>query len=107
MYPKARLALAQWNRQRAMNPPPTRSDRTSRERARKQLPPLPCALQHIGGCLGRIDCAHIDGNPFNNHPDNLMNLCHSHHRLFDLGRIDPANPTMPPFRVDPSGKRRY
>lgn len=54
-----------------------------------------------------LDVHHIDGDPWNNEPDNLMKLCRSHHRLVDNGKIDLASPKMPPFYTDGGGKRRY
>src|SRR3989338_9848305 len=81
--------------------------RTSRERARKILDPKVCLWTSIGGCKGRIDTAHLDGNCMNNAPNNLLALCRSHHFLLDKGRIKLANPVMPRFYTDCSGKRRY
>lgn len=66
-----------------------------------------CQLARIGYCLGPLDRAHIDQNPTNNALENIMVLCRSHHRLVDLGRIDPANPKMPTVHVYPNGRRRY
>jgi hypothetical protein len=111
IHPNALAAvtrLAQARRDKALtNPAPTHSDRTSHERARKRLPLRPCEWSYLGGCHGRIDCAHLDGNPFNNDDQNLKNLCRSHHFLLDKGAIDPLSPKMPEFYVDRAGKRRY
>lgn len=66
-----------------------------------------CELKKIGGCKGRIDVAHRDHDPWNNEdPANLLSLCRSHHRLYDLGKIDLDDPKMPAFVVR-GGKRRY
>jgi hypothetical protein len=35
-----------------------------------------------------LDFHHIDGNPSNNSPKNLIVLCSNHHRLASLGKID-------------------
>jgi len=66
-----------------------------------------CEYASLGGCKGVLDVAHLDGDEFNNSKANLRKLCRSHHRLVDNGKIDPANPTMPRFHIDGSGKRRY
>ncbi len=92
---------APWARKEIVKP------RHSRAKARAILAPTACAWAHIGYCYGALDCAHLDQNPLNNAPDNLLGLCRSHHFLYDRGRIDLANPVMPPFYVDRSGKRRY
>ena len=84
----------------------TPTGRTSRARARQQIDTRQCRLGFIGGCKGKIDAAHLDGDMMNNDPANVWPLCKSHHRLVDNGRIDPHNPTMPKFYVS-AGKRRY
>lgn len=89
-----------------LSPKPTQSTRTSRDRAARGRLSV-CEWAWIGHCHGRIDRAHVDQNPFNNAPLNLLSLCRSHHFLLDRGRIDPTNPVMPPFYLDTSGKRRY
>jgi hypothetical protein len=81
---------------------------TGYDRARKVVPVVTsCALEHIGGCGGPIQRAHIDHNPLNNERQNITTLCKSHHNLYDFGRISLVNPIMPPFRVDARGDRRY
>ena len=81
---------------------------TGYDRARKVVPVVTvCALEHIGGCGGRIERAHIDHNPLNNNRQNITTLCKSHHNLYDFGRISLVNPIMPPFYVDARGNRRY
>lgn len=83
-------------------------ERTSHERAvKKKRSTTACEFSEIGGCLGILQVAHVDGDPFNNDPSNLKKLCQSHHTLLDNGRIDPEDPTMPEFYTDGSGKRRY
>jgi hypothetical protein len=59
------------------------------------------------GRLMLCECDHRDKDPGNNAVDNLMALCQSHHTLVDQGRIDLAEPVMPPFYIDLRGKRRY
>ncbi len=82
--------------------------RTSHERAVKLKAGVRvCQYAHLGGCLGVLDVAHVDGNEFNNARTNLLKLCRAHHRLVDNGKIDPRAPVMPAFYVDGSGKRRY
>lgn len=81
--------------------------RTTRAWARKATPTHACAWAHIGYCQGPIQVAHLDQNPVNNSPSNLLPLCASHHFLYDRGRIDRNNPVMPRFYYDRSGKRRY
>lgn len=66
-----------------------------------------CRLLAIGGCKGRLEVHHKDGDVFNNRRENLTPLCIAHHRLVELGRIDLEAPAMPIFFVDGSGKRRY
>lgn len=81
--------------------------RTSRGRAVKaKIKVKRCEWSKIGGCLGRLDVAHIDGDSFNNSPENILKLCRCHHRLMDNKKIDPTSPKMPPFIVS-GGKRRY
>jgi hypothetical protein len=80
--------------------------RTGRERARKICTDRLCEIDRIGNCSGRIEIHHKDGNPMNNEPSNLIALCTSHHRLVEQGRIDLANPVMPPFVIR-GGIRRY
>jgi len=78
-----------------------------RSKARRFVPKLErCELSHIGGCMGRLARAHVDHNPLNNAAENLKVLCDSHHRLYDFGRIDLANPVMPAFRLK-GGRRLY
>jgi hypothetical protein len=82
--------------------------RTAHERACKAVRQRDrCELSCIGDCKGRLDVAHLDGDPWNNDPANLRTLCRSHHFLLDRGRIDWTKPAMPAFRVDGAGKRRY
>lgn len=82
--------------------------RTSHERAVKLKARVrSCEYSHLGGCLGVLDVAHLDGDEFNNSKANLLKLCRSHHRLVDNKKIDPRAPVMPEFYVDGSGKRRY
>ena len=81
---------------------------TGYDRARKVVPVVTsCALEHIGGCGGRIERAHVDHNPLNNDRQNITTLCKSHHNLYDFGRITLTDPVMPPFYVDARGNRRY
>lgn len=68
---------------------------------------LVCEWKNIGSCKGPLHVAHIDQNPFNNVIENLKKLCATHHRLMDLGKINPSNPVIPPFKTGISGKRRY
>ena len=80
---------------------------TTHERARKIKKAEHCEISHIGGCGGRFEIHHIDGNPWNNDVSNLSSLCVSHHRLIEKKRIDIKNPVMIDFYKDGSGKRRY
>lgn len=66
-----------------------------------------CELAHIGGCNGRLERAHLDSNFTNNDRANIKIFCKAHHTLYDNGRIDLANPVMPPFHVGSDGERRY
>lgn len=66
-----------------------------------------CEWERIGSCHGPIQVAHVNQNPLDNSPENLLALCCTHHTLLDNGRIDPTNPVMPAFHVSVSGKRRY
>jgi hypothetical protein len=81
--------------------------RTSRARARSVVDTTSCEWAHIGGCKGKIDAAHLDGDFTNGDRSNIKSLCRSHHSLLDNGRIDPTKPVMPDFYVDGGGKRRY
>jgi hypothetical protein len=82
--------------------------RTSHSRALRLKRDLTsCEWEHIGGCLGHLHVAHVNGDEWDNMPGNLLKLCQSHHFLLDRGRIDPAAPVMPAFYTDRSGKRRY
>lgn len=65
-----------------------------------------CQLQHIGGCKGPLDTAHVDGDEFNNVRENLRKLCRSHHRLLDLKVITLDTERMPAFRVYLSGVKK-
>lgn len=49
---------------------------------------------------------HIDGNPMNNAPENIVSLCVSHHFLVERGRITMDATFMPAFKIS-SDKRRY
>ena len=81
---------------------------TSHERARKlKCDENRCEWESIGGCKGRLEVAHVDGDAFNNECFNLKKLCRAHHRLMDNGRIDPKRPVMVSFYVSKDGKRRY
>lgn len=82
--------------------------RTSHSRALKikQLVAA-CEWAHIGGCLGHLQVAHVNGDERDNSSGNLLKLCQAHHRLLDNGRIDPAAPVMPAFITGSDGKRRY
>lgn len=55
---------------------PTESPKTSRQRARKIVPYCRC---EICGKDGYTEVHHIDKNPLNNSPDNLIRLCKSCH----------------------------
>lgn len=48
----------------------------SRWRARRMIPPGPCAMCEKKG----RDVHHKDGDPYNNDPSNLIRLCSKHHR---------------------------
>ena len=54
----------------------TTSPKISRARARKSIPFAPCALC---GKTGYTEVHHIDKNPLNNSPNNLIRLCKSCH----------------------------
>jgi hypothetical protein len=83
------------------------SVRQARARARTVNPNEGCELEGIGGCKGILDRHHVDANPLNNAPSNVIVLCRSHHLLVEHGRIDLKKPIMPTFRVGRDGKRRY
>ena len=87
--------------------PDSQNLRTAREKSHTRLNPITCELSHIGGCLGEVECHHLDGNPLNVDLSNLVALCRAHHRLLHLGRITLKTDAMPEFRTDGSGKRRY
>ena len=91
---------------RIVNQNPT-DPRTTRYRAQQMFRGTPCELEHISGCRGRVQVHHIDKDPFNNAPENLVPLCVGHHRLVENERIDLDNPIMPDFYTSPSGTRRY
>ncbi len=55
---------------------PAPTAKQSRQRARTATPPAPCA---ICGKKGKTDVHHIDKNPMNNDPSNLVRLCRSCH----------------------------
>ena len=77
-------------------------------RARRILTvPSTCELTYIGGCSRRLDVHHVDSNPWNNAPQNLMRLCTAHHSLIERGRIDLRDPKMPPYWLCPNGRRIY
>lgn len=86
--------------------PESRKTRTGRYRARRLHDCSRCEVGHIGGCSGRVEVHHIDGNPLNNESGNRIALCTSHHSLVEKKRIDLADPIMPAFVVR-GGKRRY
>lgn len=86
--------------------PLSQNHRTGRGRARLLSDCSRCELESIGDCAGVIDVHHVDKNPMNNAPENRKVLCRCHHRLVESGRIDLANPVMPPFVIR-GGKRRY
>lgn len=92
----------EWSRK-----PKSTNARTGRARARKLINNKPCILRYTGECLGRIEGHHVDGNPMNNFPENVLAACKSHHTFLDRGRITLSNPKLPEFYVDRSGKRRY
>ncbi len=55
---------------------PTQSSQTSRQRAREMIPLSDCQLC---GANGYTEVHHIDKNPLNNSPNNLIRLCKSCH----------------------------
>jgi hypothetical protein len=46
-----------------------------------------CSVPHCHNDSA-LDFHHIDGNPANNSPDNLIVFCSNHHRLASIGKID-------------------
>jgi hypothetical protein len=46
-----------------------------------------CSVPHCHNDSA-LDFHHIDGNPENNLPDNLIVFCSNHHRLTSAGKID-------------------
>ena len=76
-------------------------------RARKLAMRSECQLSPLGYCQGRVEVNHINKHTYDNRLKNLIALCRTHHRLMDLGKIDPYNPRMPRFYVDSGGTRRY
>lgn len=83
------------------------SESSGHHLAKKVQTSRSCRLATVGGCKGRIEVHHRDGDVFNNTRENLIPLCVAHHRLVGRGRIDLDAPRMPAFIVDGSGKRRY
>lgn len=84
-----------------------RSANTGHWRAKLLRPRVRCELEQIGGCLGRLEVAHLNEEPKDNRLENLMVLCKAHHTLVDNGKIDVNAPAMPVYYIDRSGKRRY
>lgn len=66
-----------------------------------------CEWKEIGGCLGRLEVAHVDGDYTHTKQHNLLKLCTSHHKLLDGGKMDPSSPKMPRFFVRRKGSRCY
>lgn len=51
--------------------------------------PESCGCERLGlegKCTGELELHHRDFNPFNNHPDNLVWLCKSHHAAVHNGK---------------------
>lgn len=59
------------------------NEHTSRQRARYDYGNKPCVV--CGEDKSEIH--HVDGNPFNNSPENIMHLCRKHHMEAD-GRVE-------------------
>ena len=59
-----------------------RARRIARDRQRG------CRLAHIGGCRGRLDVHHHDGDNTNHHQENLDVLCNTHHMRLEREPID-------------------
>ena len=87
------------------------ASRTARHRQARQKKRhvTRCEWHALGSCsLVGLDVAHVDGDDCNNADENLLKLCRSHHRLLDLGLIDPAAPRQPGYRrTGADRKRRY
>jgi hypothetical protein len=66
-----------------------------------------CQMAHLGGCLGPLDVAHVDGNEANNTPGNLAKWCRAHHMLWDRRRITRQALRMPAYWTRGDGKRVY
>jgi|SRR5215212_4229663 len=85
--------------------------RTSRERGlnilRNVLKKDKCEVNN-SICNGKLECHHIDKNPFNNSVDNLLLLCDTHHNLADNRNLDLSGlKKLSLIYTISSGKRRY
>jgi hypothetical protein len=87
--------------------PDSTNARTGRWRARQVVDLGSCVIAHTGQCKGRIEAHHLDKNPVNNEPGNVVPACKTHHSFLDRGAITLDNPRIPEFWVDGYGKRRY
>lgn len=58
----------------------------SRNRARSLAIKSICFINNKD-CSKTLDIAHLDQNPFNNNPNNLVCLCRRHHQLLDRNPI--------------------
>lgn len=85
----------------------SQSTRTARGQSRKLIDTSRCQMEHIGGCRGRIEVHHIDGNPLNRDLSNLMSVCRAHHGLLGSGTIAVDSTEMPEWYEGSDGKRRY
>ena len=72
----------------------TATANTGRRRAQRLYAASPCS---ICGSTTKIQRHHVDGNPLNNHPDNIMVICqpchirrHNHEKTWGKGQVQEA-----------------
>ena len=86
--------------------PESKNRNTLYTRSKVVKKPILCRFAYLEQCKGRFEIHHIDEDITNNNPENLIELCTSHHRLVHKGRFDLNNPKKFDFKIS-SGKRRY
>lgn len=86
--------------------------RTTRKRAKliltRLLKKTGCDAKS-GFCNGQLEAHHIDKNPFNNNPENLLLLCGTHHTFADNRNLtlEELKSLKLKFYVSSDGRRRY